>query len=125
MTDNNITLTLPAVPDFVRLARLTVASLATKVGFSYDEVEDLRIAVGEGCSLLIGPDGGSGTLTLRFRASPTGLDVQMDRAPSDAALDGEGSDLSAQILDAVVDRYEFSSLDGHVSLSKAVGTPSA
>lgn len=121
MSDDKITLTLPAAPAFVRLARLTVASLATRVGFTYDEVEDLRIAVGEGCALLIAPDDESGTLTLRFRTSAAGLDLTITREPALPGVDGEGTDLSAQILSAVVDDYQFSATDGRVSLNKTAG----
>src|SRR4051812_48355197 len=102
VSQDNITLTLPAVPDFVRLARLTVASLATKVGFSYDEVEDLRIAVGEACALLIEPSGRDGSITLVFEPSPKGLEVEVAGTFDDPPGQGEGADLSAQILDAVV-----------------------
>jgi serine/threonine-protein kinase RsbW len=122
VSQDNITLTLPAVPDFVRLARLTVASLATKVGFSYDEVEDLRIAVGEACALLIEPTGRKGSITLVFDPSPKGLEVEVEGTFDDPPGEGEGADLSAQILDAVVDWYEFSAEDGKVRLSKAVGS---
>lgn len=123
MTDDKITLTLPAAPGFVRLARLTMASLATRVGFTYDEVEDLRIAVGEGCSLLIGPEDESGTLTLRFHTSAAGLDLTITREPALPLGDHEGTDLSAQILSAVVDDYSYqlSATDSRVSLNKATG----
>lgn len=120
LTNDNVTLSLPAVPDFVRLARLTVASLATKVGFTYDEVEDLRIAVGEACSLLIEPAGRDGSLTLVFAPSDDGLEVAVSGEFADDQGAGDGGDLSAQILDAVVDWYEFSAADGRVRLRKAV-----
>jgi hypothetical protein len=104
--DDEIRLALPAAPDFARLARLTVAGLANRVGFTYDEVEDLRIAVGEMCQVLIGPDGRSGTLDLVFRITSEGLEVEATgRFELDGPID-HPSDLSVQILDAVVDEHE-------------------
>ena len=123
MIDDTITLTLPAVADFVRLARLTVASVATRVGFDYEEIEDLRIAVGEGCSLLIGSGGDGGRLILHFDASPAGLGVRIERDPSVAVAVPDGVDLSAQILDAVVDRYDFVAGEGRMTLNKSVSGP--
>ncbi len=122
MSDDTITLTVPALPDFVRLARLTVASVATKVGFDYDEVEDLRIAVGEACALLIGSTGIDGTLTLTFDLQPGRVEVEVRRTPADDVPLGEGSELSTQILDAVVDEHRVSSEAGLVELAKAVSS---
>ncbi len=104
---DEIRLALPAVPDFARLARLTVAGLANRVGFTYDEVEDLRIAVSEACSVLIGPEGRNGTLDLVFRITTDGLELE---ATGRFEIDGTAdhpSDLSVQILDAVVDEHEM------------------
>lgn len=37
----------PAKPQYVSVIRLMVSGLATRVGFSYDEIEDMKIAVSE------------------------------------------------------------------------------
>jgi len=104
LTDDEVRLSLPAEPEFARLARLTVGGLATRVGFDYDEVEDLRIAVSEACSLLIGPERSAGTVTLVFqlRADGMQIDVTGGRRPVPIPADP----LSGQILGAVVDRHD-------------------
>ena len=38
---------IPAKPQYVSVIRLTISGLAIRVGFSYDEIEDLKIATGE------------------------------------------------------------------------------
>ena len=47
------------MPEFLRLARVTAAGLAGRLGFSFDEVEDLRLAIDELCFGLTGPIGSS------------------------------------------------------------------
>lgn len=42
-----IELRVPAKPQYVSVIRLTVSGLASRIGFSYDEIEDLKIATGE------------------------------------------------------------------------------
>lgn len=54
MTHDHVRLSIPAEPRFARLLRLTVASIAGRVGFNFDEVEDVRIAVSEASALLLG-----------------------------------------------------------------------
>ena len=38
---------IPAKPQFVSVIRLTVSGLANRIGFGYDEIEDLKIAASE------------------------------------------------------------------------------
>lgn len=38
---------VPAKPQYVGVMRLTVSGLASRMGFSYDDIEDLKIATGE------------------------------------------------------------------------------
>lgn len=108
MNGDEIRLSLPAVPDFARLARLTIAGLANRVGFSYDEVEDLRIAVGEACSMLIGQDGREGSLDLVYGLHSDALTVEAQGRFADGnVVDPDTALLSEQILRAVVDEFAF------------------
>jgi serine/threonine-protein kinase RsbW len=105
-----VRLTMPATPQLLRVARLTAAGLASRLGFSFDEIEDVKIAVDELCFALVGTKGRAGTLTLTYHLYDDEL-----------CIDGEGrftsngtepapapSELSAQILAAVVDEHEVS-----------------
>lgn len=109
-----VTLSLPAQPQFARVARLTVTGLASRVGFSYDEIEDLRIAVGEVCSLLL--PGPAGRLTFRCRVGSDAISVDASREPRGEPL--EASDLSRQILLAVIDELEIDATSGTVHVAK-------
>lgn len=114
---DEVVLTLPAAPEFVRLARLTCAGLATRVGMGYDEVEDLRIAVGEACSLLIGA-GREGTLTLTFAIGATAVSVTVAGEFVGDAAGERDTELSDQILAAVVDEHEVDAPNDRVTLVK-------
>ena len=48
-----VELKFPCKPEFVGVARLTVLGVAGRMSFSYDEVEDLRLAVGEACTTAV------------------------------------------------------------------------
>lgn len=47
---DSIKLTLPTKPEYVSLARLTIASVANNMGFSIGDVEDLKVAISEACT---------------------------------------------------------------------------
>ena len=67
-------------------------------------MEDLRIAVGEACSLLVTSDRDSAPMELVFHIQPGRLDIDVTGPldPREAADEG----LSRLILEAVVDEFE-------------------
>ena len=108
-TGGDVRLMVPAAAEYLRLVRLTAAGLASRMGFTFDEVEDLRIAVDELCFLLVGTsDGGSRKMELRYTAGPDSITIE-----GEADVDGpppQPSELSSQILGALVDEHE---VNGH------------
>jgi serine/threonine-protein kinase RsbW len=89
--DERVEISIPVRPEFVSVARLTAATVAARQGFTYDEIEDLKIAVGEACTALIvaRPDT-TRPLTTAFLLSPGSIEVVVSaRAPAPAwASDG-------------------------------------
>jgi serine/threonine-protein kinase RsbW len=48
-----VELSIPGRPEYVGVARLAILGVASRMRFSYDEVEDIRLAVGEACTTAI------------------------------------------------------------------------
>ena len=121
-----VRLTMPATPQLLRVARLTAAGLAGRLGFSFDEIEDVKIAVDELCFALVGSKGRNGSLTVTYRLSDEQLEIHGE---GDFAEDGgepapAPSELSSQILAAVVDDHELTR-DGGVMRFRLVKRRSA
>ncbi len=104
-----VRLEVPAAPEFLRISRIMAAGVASRVGFSLDEVEDLRIAIDEVCFSMVGPRGRAGTITLTYLLEAGQLTVDGAGHFSDG-LGNEPvvSAISNQILAAVVDECELS-----------------
>ena len=98
---------MPATPQLLRVARLTAAGLAGRLGFSFDEIEDVKIAVDELCFALVGTKGRDGDLTVTYRLLPDALEIEGRGAFGAGLADVAPSELSAQILAAVVDEHEL------------------
>ncbi|TNJ65804.1 anti-sigma B factor RsbW [Paenibacillus hemerocallicola] len=45
-----VTLRVPALAEYVDLVRLTLYGIASKLGFLYEEIEDMKVAVSEACN---------------------------------------------------------------------------
>lgn len=111
-----VEVTIPARPEFVSVVRLTAAAVAARRGFSYDEIEDLKIAVTEACTALItsGSDPAH-PMGVRFLLEPAALEVRIEtRSPGvtlhDAASPGgtplDGNRLGVFLMQCLVDEIE-------------------
>ena len=113
-----IRMTIPAVLSYVRLPRVAIAGLATRSGFSYDEVEDLRLAVGEVCQVLLDGADRNGTLTIEFTVERARIRVAVTSDGPAGRHDGVGERLAGQILQATVGSVEVSEEGRRITFDK-------
>ncbi len=103
-----MTVTFPAAPEYLRLARIATADAASRAGLDYEEIDDARIAVSELCSM-VSVDSGN-TVTLSFRVVPGTLVVE-GASPTGAQVI-VASELSEAIVGAVSDEHRLDTTDG-------------
>jgi serine/threonine-protein kinase RsbW len=108
MAEGEVRLAVPAQPEYLRMTRLLAAGVASRVGFTLDEVDDLRIAIDELCFSLVGPNGRQGTVKVVYRLLPDGVIVEGeghfdDGGPHTPLL----SPMSMQILNTVADECQL------------------
>jgi hypothetical protein len=103
MTDE-IRLEIPAAPPYLRLARLAVADVGARAGWSYEDIDDLRIAVDELC-YAIGAGGEHGRIVLTYRTTDRAVEVV--GAGEETAPLAEPGELAAAIIAAVVDDFDL------------------
>jgi serine/threonine-protein kinase RsbW len=117
---DRIELTFPARGDLIVLARLVTSAISARAGFDIEELEDLRLAVGELCLLTLqGHDSRYGDLRLEMSVLDDAIGVQCTlehAAPSGETHpdEDESALLSQRILDALVDEHGRESQDGSV-----------
>ncbi|HEY8738297.1 MAG TPA: ATP-binding protein [Candidatus Dormibacteraeota bacterium] len=86
-TDSYITeLKLPAVPDYIVVAKRAAASLGLVVGFSLHEIDDLNIAITQACENACAAatqqwGKGNGQLKLTFKSEPRRIEVEVRSVP--------------------------------------------
>lgn len=119
-----VILKIPPSPEFVGVVRLTLSGIASRMNFSYDEIEDLKIAVAEACNNAIqhayanADSRNSVSITIKFTINQKYLEI-------DVIDKGEGFDVKKQdmrktrpqeeggmgifLIKALVDEASFSS----------------
>jgi serine/threonine-protein kinase RsbW len=82
---------IPARAEWVRVVRLTVAGIAGRMGFTFDEVEDIKLAVAEACNNAILHAGADSDSDLSG-ASRVQVEVTPHRDRLDIRVTDEGSE---------------------------------
>ncbi|MDF2926112.1 MAG: rsbW [Paenibacillaceae bacterium] len=76
---DNIYVTLPAKAKHIEVVRLALYGVAVRMGFSFEDIEDLKVAVGEACNnaVLHAYDEGyeEGIMSVVFEAAPEFLRI--------------------------------------------------
>lgn len=112
--DDEVVLTLPPRPEFARIARLAVTGLAARMRFSYDDVEDVRVGIGEMCNILLEVTGGP--LVIRCALGDDVISISATREDVHQQLDL--TDLSRQILDAFLSDVTVDPRQGRITATK-------
>ncbi|HEY8546838.1 MAG TPA: hypothetical protein VIL36_17375 [Acidimicrobiales bacterium] len=115
-----VRLTVPATSAAVRIARVGAAGLGTRLGFTFSEVEELRLAVGEAAAQLCDA-GPQSSLVVAYEIEPDGLRVTLSltAGPDGQAVVPAFSDLASTVLDTVVDDWALDPGRACVTLRKS------
>jgi serine/threonine-protein kinase RsbW len=86
-----VELTIPGKPEYVGVVRLAILGVASRMRFSYDAIEDIRLAVGEACTTAIeraNGAGGAAEIRVRCVIDPEKLTVEVcDHTPVPVAVE--------------------------------------
>lgn len=125
-----VTLTIPAQADFVELVRLTLYGIANKMGFSYEEIEDMKVAISEACNnaVLYAYEEEQGMVDLVFemeekelriivRDHGTSFDVEKEATGKESLHHKQLEEVQAgglgfYLMQALMDHVEIISLEG-------------
>lgn len=117
MTDQpDVELRLPAENAYVSVLRMTTAGLAARLDFTLDDIEDLRMAVGEACALVLDGADPDGQLRVGFELGDGSMRVSVSADTSS----GGGPDTETfawQVLSALAADLQAGDEGGRRSVS--------
>ncbi|MEI5674769.1 MULTISPECIES: anti-sigma factor [Nocardioides] len=112
----DVELRLPADGAYVSVLRTTTAGLAARLDFTIDDIEDLRIAVGEACAMVL-PEADPGTsLVTEFHLAPSQLTITVGVQASSAASPDYDS-FAWQVLDTLASAASVESTPGRFAVT--------
>jgi hypothetical protein len=111
---DQVILVVPARPEMWTIVRMTASVLASRIELSFEDVEDLRLAVTELCSSCAVDAAPEATCEARFEVSSDRFELCLDISPvaaSPTPVVEQGAlsmlELSDQILRATVDSHSI------------------
>src|SRR6478672_2369275 len=94
----DVELRIPADGAYVSVLRTTTAGLAARLDFPIDDIEDLRIAVGEASAMVLPEADPGGELLCRFYLRPGELTVSVGVTASHAVAAPDYDSFAWQVL---------------------------
>ncbi|MBI4279368.1 MAG: ATP-binding protein [Armatimonadetes bacterium] len=102
-----IQVTIPARPEYVVVVRLVVAGIAGRMPFSVDDIEDLKLAVGEACTVAI--LAGAPQVEVGFDVAPDQLEVHIAYRQARGGRGGQERELATFLVRCLMDDVRFES----------------
>ncbi len=96
----DVELRLPAESVYVAVLRMTTAGLAARLDFTLDDIEDLRMAVGEACALVLEHADSGGDMHATFDLSDGSIRVAVS-ADSSGETEPDMDSFGWQVLTAL------------------------
>lgn len=107
---------IPAEKAYVAVVRMAAAGIAARLDFTLDDVEDLRMAVGEACALVLAGAAPGGSLTVRFRLAADRIDLEV-AADSTQTEPPDTQSFAWQVLNTTATDVSASAADGLVTVA--------
>jgi anti-sigma regulatory factor (Ser/Thr protein kinase) len=108
-----ISISIPASPAYLKVVRLVVAGLASRLRFTIDDIEDLKIAVDELSAYLTGAQGREGTLDIGFDMHDDRIEIRgTGNFSAGTKVRTDLTEMSKMILETVVDEAALDQTDG-------------
>lgn len=127
MQHDTVTLTVPARSDYAKTVRMTAAQLASRIGMTYDQVDDVRIAAEEAFVYACECAAADARVTFSFALTDSSLEVTVGPlAECCPPANGPPSGGYAEfILRSVCDEFSIEHVEGSCSMRLVCCTPSA
>ncbi|NOV01794.1 anti-sigma B factor RsbW [Paenibacillus planticolens] len=137
---NVVRLHIPAAAEYLDIVRLSLYGIASKLGFSYEDIEDMKVAVSEACNnavlhgetsaslgqIQISYELGDGKLTVKVKDDGPGFDYEAKNGRAEPPVGQSLSELQSgglgmYLMQALMDEVTVNTDQGtEVTLVKYV-----
>ncbi len=109
----DVELRLPADSAYASVLRTTTAGLAARLDFTIDDIEDLRIAIGEASAMVLEHAAPESDLVCGYFLSPASLSITVS-VETDGTTEPDLDSFAWQVLRTLASSADVESIDGRL-----------
>lgn len=113
--DSVVELTVPAQSSYVALVRSATSAICAQADFTLDALDDVGLAVGEACALVIGEAPGDADLRAQWRVHATVVDIDIS-SPTTSTTGVATNTFAWTVLTALVQQVDSAVTDGRLHI---------
>lgn len=99
-----VDVTIPARAEYIAVVRLAAAGVAGRMAFSFDDIEDIKIAVGEACNTAMTAEGRQ--VLVRFSIGSDRLEIRVAHDSGRAEDPGQNGELGLLLMRCLMDEVQ-------------------
>lgn len=109
MNNDTIKLIVPNKKDYLSIIRLTASAIASKMGFNIEDLEDVKVLMGEASIITLRSDNTT-QLEIEFEINEKALKIkiQLDGELKKEMLNRKEVEISKMIIESLADEVEYS-----------------
>ncbi len=109
MNKDSVLLCIPSKPDYIGVVRLTSSSISHRCGLNIDEIEDIKVVIGEACTNSFNLSSNE-SINIEFEISDEKLTIKVSDAKENIPEDLENAKdrkLGILIIKSLMDNVVF------------------
>ncbi len=107
MLNDSVRVIIPNKADYISLVRLISSALGSKAGFNIDEIDDLKVAIGEACILTFMPHS-QDEIAITYDVSKEMLEVSIEGLGNlSTNEESKEAHLSKMIIESLMDEVHY------------------
>lgn len=110
---DTVSVLIPLKPEYVSIARLTASGIASRIGFDYDTIEDIKVALSEVLGKIIAMQPVDERITIDFEFLNDGLSIRfiLSDQKITSLFDDEDDNFALAIISTLMDEVELQKKD--------------
>lgn len=121
---DTVSVLIPLKAEYVSVTRLTASGIASHMGFDFDTIEDIKVALSEVLSKIIEKRLSEERITIEFTNTGDGISIAFILANQTGLnlFDGENDNFALAIIQSLMDEVDFDQNENIVmTMTKKLG----